>query len=319
VLLDREDRAVDDHELVGQMRGRDHRDDRTHLFVVHDGGVGGLALPVQLALTHRAVLHLLLMLQRLQVGVAATPTRTAPRSHGFRFSIVHLFLERTVWPQLYYTTIYRKRTVRRNGPGRQMEEYVWQKIMEAMNDPEVFITHYLSKEYVDPTKVERLQHTLNTLRERRVNIELAIGRVEAAYDHGTYSEEKMAAKIAQHNTDIADIDDKIQEIEDQLRLMGAVDVEVQKLREASEQVKYRMEKLDKRQQKILCNLFVDKVKMRRVREGKKWRIQAQVCFRFNPKKFAEPPKEGRTETGLVEAMNGSSEAKKSLIGGPGGT
>lgn len=202
-------------------------------------------------------------------------------------------------------------------PGKQIEEFVWGKIMDAMRNPEVFIEHYLAKEYYsDPTKIERIEGIITNLRERRMNTELAIARIENAFENGAYSEEKLVEKVTEKSNEIGKIDEDIQKYEDELSFISSIDVEVGKLKSASEQVKYRLENLTRKQQKVLCNLFVDRVEMHRVpAEGKGWNITAEIYFRFNPEKFTKTDKGDRTQEGLKDNKKEPSKAQKQLDGG----
>lgn len=209
-------------------------------------------------------------------------------------------------------------------PGKQIEEYVWGKVLEAMKDPEIFIQHYLSREYADPTKVERLQQRLHNLRQQELNAEVAMGRIEKAYDDGSYSQEKMAQKLSEKNAEIADISTKTQELENELRLISSIDIEVQKLRDASEQIKYRMDNLDRKQKKILCNLFIDEIQMKRKtvinEKGKEgWHVTANILFRFNPDKLSKLSKEDRTKKSQQGATKSGTKRSKDVNGGPGGS
>jgi hypothetical protein len=97
-----------------------------------------------------------------------------------------------------------------------------------------------------------------------------------------------------------------------------MDIEVQKLKDASEQVRYRLEKLDRKQKRVLCNLFVDRVEMRREKlENEKWHVTANIYFRFNPVKFGQAEKKDSTKKPLREANTRALKSKNELNGGPG--
>lgn len=199
-------------------------------------------------------------------------------------------------------------------PCKPIDEYVWQKVVEAMEKPEVFIEHYLSKEYSNPKKIELLEEQLETLREQHANLTLSIFRIEEAYENGVYSEEKMSEKLTEKNNSISKAETEIQDTQDQLQLLSSIDVEVEKLKEASAQVKYRLEHLTDKQKKMLCNLFVERVEMYRKRDGKRWKVSAEVYFRFNPKKFSEEALGGRTQRALKQEHNKNMPVKSSLDG-----
>ncbi len=180
-------------------------------------------------------------------------------------------------------------------PAQQIEDWIWLKIRLALKEPEVFINNYLSNQYKGNNRAEEAHTRLQKLRADRLTAELAISKVEEAFETGNYSEEKMAEKVRGRNDEITRIDNQIQQIEDELRILGSVNIEVQKLREASAQVNYNLNNLTQRHKKILVDLFIDRVEMSRKRgEGKRWDIWAEIYFRFNPNKFPSTATEGRT-------------------------
>lgn len=95
--------------------------------------------------------------------------------------------------------------------------------------------------------------------------------------------------------------------------------EVQKLKEASKQIKYKLENLDRKQKRILVDLFVDKVEMTRKKEGKRWRIWADITFRFNPTLFSKPKDMGRTAKGLKLKDKTKKIPSEKVSGGPEGS
>jgi site-specific DNA recombinase len=209
-------------------------------------------------------------------------------------------------------------------PGKQMDDYIWEKIMEALKDPEVFIEHYLSKKYADPTKVKQLETQLSNLREQQANAELAIARIEEAYERGAYSEEKLNDRLSKRNKEISGADTEIQAIEDELNFKASIDTEVSKLKDASKQLKYRLDKLTPKQKKVLANLFVDRVEMRRKPKSRnekgrvtRWDITADVHFRFNPTKFPTRLIAGRTAKAQQKATKASAHTQQRQ-GGAGG-
>jgi len=92
-------------------------------------------------------------------------------------------------------------------PAKALEEWVWNKIMEAMRQPELFIKAYFAKEEKKEQR-EKIQEQLIHLRAERCNIEMAISRVEHAYDNGTYSEAKLREKVTQKNTELTRVQEQ---------------------------------------------------------------------------------------------------------------
>ena len=102
-------------------------------------------------------------------------------------------------------------------------------------------------------------------------------------------------------------------------MVASADIEIKKLREASEKVKYRMENLTPEQKKIMCNLFIERIDINRTREGARWHTHAQVYFRFNlPRLYAEAERV-RTQKSLSDNNKSEGKRRSDLSGGLGGT
>ena len=97
--------------------------------------------------------------------------------------------------------------------------------------------------------------------------------------------------------------------------MSSHEVEIEKLKAASEQVKYRLDSLDRKQKKILCQLFVERVEMRRRKVHNRWSVTGDVFFRFNPQKFERDIEVGRTVKKLVQDVKSRSRPKMDVDGG----
>ena len=97
--------------------------------------------------------------------------------------------------------------------------------------------------------------------------------------------------------------------------MSSHEVEIEKLKAASEQVKYRLDYLDRKQKKILCQLFVERVEMRRRKVHNRWSVTGDVFFRFNPEKFERDIEMGRTVKKLVQDVKSRSRPKMDVDGG----
>jgi DNA invertase Pin-like site-specific DNA recombinase len=199
-------------------------------------------------------------------------------------------------------------------PGQVIEDYVWSKIKQALREPEIFIKQYLLTKN-DPTAIENLDVRLDTLRERLMNEELAIERIEMAYEDGRYSQEKMDQKKKERIKAITDIEEEIQKAEGELHLLGAANIEVQKLRSAAEQVDFNLDKLDKRGRKILCDLFIKSIEMRHIETNGERKVRANIVFQFNPDKLYGVPIEGRMNSGLHKTQRGRLGKKTNIDGG----
>ncbi len=220
---------------------------------------------------------------------------------------------------------YRRKQFEKNGkyhsvfeiPAKALEEWVWNKIMEAMKDPEVFVREYIANE---EKKVLRgdLEEELNHIRAQKGILDLAIARIEEAYDHGTYSEEKLQEKLARKNVELTKLLEKEQLLEQQVRLLASTDIEIKKLKESSEMVRYRLGDLNYEQKRILCQLFVERIEISRQRVDGKWHRHADIFFRFNLGKLADKALAVRTQKGQDGEHGKDAAGKKGPVGGRGG-
>jgi len=213
-------------------------------------------------------------------------------------------------------------------PWKQLEEYTWKKILEALWNPEVFIQNYINKSETWETKINLLKEQLNLLKEKEINIWIAIWRVEMAYENWTYSEEKMSDKVMQKDKELSEISLKIKEIEKELSFIISIDLEISKLREASEQVKYKLDNLSHANKKIICQLFIDRIELHREEKPssgirKKRDINATIYFKFDPKglsnklevvRTTQAPKLNKKDPkGSPENLSGGDRGYRTLV------
>lgn len=191
-------------------------------------------------------------------------------------------------------------------PIEPVEKAVWQRVRLALKDPEVFIKKYFNEQKYGKSRLEDMNSELLSYREKKANLEMEQARIEKAYDKGAYSLEKMEDKTRELQEQIGNTEGKIDKIQKELSIASLKEKEIAGLRKAAEVVNYNLDNLDRKQKKILIDLFVDRVEMNRIElpsEGKrpKWDIQIKVIFRFVPEKFSTAKKEGRTTKGLTKA------------------
>lgn len=189
-------------------------------------------------------------------------------------------------------------------PAEQLDNWAIGKIKAALKDPQMFVEEYLSKQYSDKTKVKKIEEELDQVRDEKIRQELAIERIESAYETGAYSEEKMIEKGERANKKIHQLNEREEALKDELRFIGSINVEVSKLQEASKQIKYQLDKLTPRQKRILVDLFIERIEMFRTKDDKgKSRVWGEVHFRFNPDKLFKAVGRGRTPKALTLAKN----------------
>lgn len=133
-----------------------------------------------------------------------------------------------------------------------------------------------------------------------MTIDMAVRRIEEGFDQGLYTAERAQEKIAAKKQEQTNIETEIQKIEEQLRVASDIDIHVKKLQEAAQQVNYRIQHYTRAQQKIFCQLFVDRIEMYREKKGKIYNVHAKVLMRFNPDQFNLPENLGRTGTALQD-------------------
>lgn len=203
-------------------------------------------------------------------------------------------------------------------PGKQIEEYIWEKILEAMKTPEKFIKRFFDKGNKSMDKIEHLEKEKNVLKEEIATLKyINIPKIEHAYENGKYSDDKFSNKLTIAETSLIKKESRMQEIDGEMQLLCSQDLEIQKLKEASEQVKYHLENLTDEYKRVLVSLFVERIEMYRVKEDGRWKIQAHPHFNFNPTPLMTHNIEGRSAKASNTNKKASSDASKSPSGGSG--
>ena len=94
-------------------------------------------------------------------------------------------------------------------------------------------------------------------------------------------------------------------------------MEIQSLKEASKDVKYRLDSLDDKHKKMLIRLFVDRIEITLVRDGRYKKMTAQIFFRFKPDKFPKTLDEVSTVEPLIDQAIERQKPKNNRGGGDG--
>jgi len=160
-----------------------------------------------------------------------------------------------------------------------------------------------------------LQHQLKTLRESRAKNDIAISRIEDAYEGGKYSQEKMEEKVAERNRVNVEIEMKVQEIEDQLYMISGREMQIEKLEQISKETKEDLKDYDRKRMKMMCQLLIERVEMRRRKVHNRWKTHGEVVFHFNLEKFEREIELGRTVKGHLKAKTSALGDKNVVDGG----
>lgn len=224
----------------------------------------------------------------------------------------------------------RKQFVDRNGvhnpvfeiPAKQVDEYVWSQILEILKDPEVFIEHYFSQDFSDPTRVNKLEQELAQARQALANAEIAKARIYSAYENGRIDEDTFGERLRLQEVKMGQYEQTIADLSIELETLSNSVLEVEKLRDASKQVKYNLENLSAQGKRILCDLFIDRIEFDRkalpIPEGKKkgqWDIRAEIYYKFNLDKLNELQARGRTQSNLENVAKSPKKGKDGRSGG----
>jgi len=129
-------------------------------------------------------------------------------------------------------------------------------------------------------------------------------------------EGKLQEKLTAKAQEVTRIEETLGDLEDQFRLMSSAHAEVQKFREASDQIKYQLEKLTSPRKKILCHLLIYRIEMTRSRapNATKWDVSAEIFFRFNPNRIPSEITKGRTSIAHNKAILGDLKPKNDVGG-----
>jgi len=207
-------------------------------------------------------------------------------------------------------------------PAEVIEKEVWRKVREALEEPEVFIKHHLDQQRMSKSYVQNLESELSALREKNMNLELSKVRIQDAYEKGLYDHKSLEQRLQENNKAITQNELDIQKVEGELSLIGFKDQEIQNLRQVASELQYRLEVLPRKQQRMLIDIFVDRVDMTRRElpsktKRKKWDTKATVTFRFNPRLFNTYQQTGSTVDAILDKPKDPFAMKKDVSGGKG--
>lgn len=168
-------------------------------------------------------------------------------------------------------------------PGLPLEEYVWNLVKNALNDPETFYNGYLKQLRQrnqagggdDKKQIKEYKKRLNVIHEQE------IPRIQTAYEKGIYDEDQTQRRMQVKREEIAHLQTQIAESEKTTHDEKAFHREYTCLKQLSQCYRQAINKMSPIQKKDLCQLLVDQIALTRIKEGKKWRIQGTVMIRFN--------------------------------------
>jgi site-specific DNA recombinase len=184
---------------------------------------------------------------------------------------------------------YRRKQIAVNGiyhpvfeiPGKQAEEFVWQELCKAIEDPESFVKQVMAYMGDEKSHIETIQGQLGDMRAKKLNLELATARIQQAFENGSYSEEKMNERIRIKQDELNTLTMAITSLEDELRVIGERDLDIRKLKEHAKTFNYQMDRANDDHKRNLIKLYVQQVRMYRVKTDVGWNINGVVDFRFN--------------------------------------
>ncbi len=257
--------------------------------------------------------HIYLLTGKLYDMTLENPKRFIgkPRSKGGRsYRRAQFTDKRGVWNPVFEV------------PTEVIEEEIWRKVRQALEEPELFIKQHLDQQKSTGNRIQNLEVVLSKLREVNMNLRLAEVRIQDAYEKGLYDHKSLETRLQANTKEITQNELKIQEIEGELSLVAFQEQEIKSLRQAANDVNYKLDNLPRKQRKMLIDIFVERVDMKRkelpsTTKRKKWDTTAIVTFRFNPKQFTEAKHMGSTVNAISDNRKGASDLKIDVSGGKG--
>jgi len=205
-------------------------------------------------------------------------------------------------------------------PGAQLEDFVWERILSAFENPMVFVKKYIQLSEQEDTATNEIDIQLKTLRKREVEIiDLENPNLEKAYIKGVFDEEKFKINSRKLDKELSDVQIQIEKLKEDLQGLIWVRDEIDNLKQLSSDISTRINNLDQEQKKLLCDLFVEKVEICKTEKiGKKRNIRAEIFFRFNLSQLKSASEWGCTAQSLSETGNNDYQKGNNSLGGEGG-
>jgi len=205
-------------------------------------------------------------------------------------------------------------------PGVQLEEFVWNRILSAFENPMAFVQKYIQLSESEDTVTKDISVKLQTLRKRAVEItEIENPNLDTALIKGVLDEERYKTNSKKLDKELNNVHLRIQKLEEDLQGLVWVRNEVKNIKQLSSDISTRVKNLSQEQKRLLCDLFVEKVEITKTENaGEKRNVTAQIYFRFNLSQLKSASEGVSTAQSLSEAGNSTCQNEDNSLGGEGG-
>jgi chromosome segregation ATPase len=201
--------------------------------------------------------------------------------------------------------------------GKALDDCVWQKIVSALSEPEVFIEEYLEHQNLETDQIDQLEVELNRLREAQTFCrEVEIPRIKTAYERELYEIDELQTRLTEKNEELNRFREQIKTIEERIEMASQRSKEITALQNTARQIKFKLDDLPHEQKAALCQLFVKRVELTREKRKHQqgWDIQAEIFYRFSPERACTKNLPNRTSSSQKEAKKGVLKSESALSG-----
>lgn len=197
-------------------------------------------------------------------------------------------------------------------PMKQVDEYIWNKLVYAFKSPHEFVHEYLTGLNSNAESAQELEKYIVSLEQEIAKIELALDRLQTDYyDQGSISKEQFHKMHNARTAKLEEIQKSLNEASNRLLINSQAKVEIKTLKDIAQYIPGDVKTYTLPQKKILVDLFVDRVEIEQVvlADGSKKR-DAHVYYRFNPNKWLSWKPRGYTDEEQTNNKRRPSDSQK---------
>lgn len=197
-------------------------------------------------------------------------------------------------------------------PMKQIDEYIWNKLVYAFKSPHEFVQEYITGLNSNAESVQELEKYIALLEQEIAKIELALERLQTDYyDHGEISKETFHKMHNDRITKLEAMRGSVIEASNRLMINSQAKVEIETLKDIAKYIPGDIKAYTLPQKKILVDLFVETVQVEQVvlADGSKKR-DVHIYYRFNPKKWLSWKPRGYTEEELTDNKKRPTDSQK---------
>ncbi len=196
-------------------------------------------------------------------------------------------------------------------PAYTVEDEIWKRIMQIINDPKTFYEEYMRQNFINE-EYELLSNEKDAVEKNLDAMKRIIYSVEMNYLSGKYSEEKRDLLIWENEEKAKEAQENLEKLYKQLEDLIKTRDFITTFDQFSFKFNSQLDDLEFWKKKVLVNSLIDKIVARKMDE----KFLIQITFKFKPRNDNNDTFEVEPKNPSDKPHSGPSEGPSSQIGTP---